>query len=91
MLARKKSLVGLDIGSTEIKAVELTETGEQIKITGFGSGTIESRDALQDTIADVLRQFPRRCRRQASFLKCFRYGACGGVSEVCETAKELLF
>ena len=36
MLNRKKSIVGLDIGTNEIKAVELTRFGDSTKITAFG-------------------------------------------------------
>lgn len=63
MLGKKKSLVGLDIGSTEVKAIELTEVGDQLKITGFGSAPIESKDALADTIADMLRASGIRTKR----------------------------
>ncbi len=66
MLGKKKSLVGLDIGSTEVKAVELTEVGDEVKITGFGHGTIESPDAVQDTIADVLRSSGIKTKRVAT-------------------------
>ena len=38
MLGKKKSLVGLDIGTSEVKAVELTEVGEQLMITGVPVG-----------------------------------------------------
>ena len=65
-MLKKKSLVGLDIGSSEVKAIELTEIGEQLKITGFGHGIIESPDALQDTVADVLRNAGIRTKRVAT-------------------------
>ena len=66
MFGKKKSLVGLDIGSTEIKAVEVTEIGEQMNITGFGAASIESKDAVQDTIADVLRDAGIKTKRVAT-------------------------
>ncbi len=66
MFGKKKSLVGLDIGSTEIKAIEVTEVGDQLKITGFGAAAIESKDAVQDTIADVLRNAGIRTKRVAT-------------------------
>ncbi len=66
MFGKKKSLVGLDIGSTEVKAIEVTEVGDQLKITGFGAAAIESKDAVQDTIADVLRNAGIRTKRVAT-------------------------
>jgi len=66
MLGKKKSLVGLDIGSSVVKAVELTQVGDQLKITGFGHAAIESKDALKDCIADVLRRSGIRTRRVAT-------------------------
>jgi type IV pilus assembly protein PilM len=66
MLGKKKSLVGLDVGSSVVKAVELTQVGDQLKITGFGHATIESKDALKDTIADVFRRSGIRTKRVAT-------------------------
>lgn len=66
MFGKKKSLVGLDIGSTEVKAIEVTEVGDQLKITGFGCAAIESKDAVQDAIADVLRNAGIRTKRVAT-------------------------
>ena len=63
MFARKKSLVGLDIGTHEVKAIELTEHRERIVLTGFGYGIVENKDALRDVISDVLRQSGIRTRR----------------------------
>lgn len=66
MFGKKRSLLGLDIGSSEVKAVELTEVGDQLKITGFGHAAVESKDALKDTIADVLRRAGIRAKRVAT-------------------------
>jgi type IV pilus assembly protein PilM len=66
MFGRNKSLVGLDIGSCEVKAVELTEVRDQIKLTGFARRVIESPEALSDTVADVLRSAGIKCRRVAT-------------------------
>jgi type IV pilus assembly protein PilM len=63
MFGRKKSLVGLDIGTHEVKAIELTDQGEQIALTGFGLGVVENKDALPDIISDVLRHSGIRTRR----------------------------
>jgi type IV pilus assembly protein PilM len=66
MLGKKKSLVGLDIGSSVVKAIELTQVGEQLKITGFGHAAIESKDGLKDSIADVMRRSGIRTKRVAT-------------------------
>ncbi len=66
MIRKKRSLVGLDIGSTEAKAIELTEFGDQVKITGFGKAAIESQDAIPDTIADLFRHAGIRTKRVAT-------------------------
>lgn len=66
MIGKKKSLVGLDIGSSEVKAIELSEVGDQLRITGFGQAPIESPDAIQDTIADVLRGAGIKAKRVAT-------------------------
>ena len=66
MFGKKKSLLGLDIGSSEVKAIELTEFGEQVKITGFGHAVVESKDALKDTISDLLRRTGIRTKRVAT-------------------------
>ena len=66
MLGRKKSLLGLDIGSSEVKAVELTELGDQLVITGFAHTKIPSKDALRETIADTLRRSGIRTKRVAT-------------------------
>jgi type IV pilus assembly protein PilM len=63
MLGKKKSVVGLDIGSSVVKAVELTQTGDQLKITGFGHAAIESKDAVKETIAEVFRRSGIRTKR----------------------------
>lgn len=63
MIGRKNSIVGLDIGSSEVKAVELTRYGETIKITGFGRGRIEAPDRVAETVLEVLQRARIRTRR----------------------------
>ncbi|HVR73114.1 MAG TPA: type IV pilus assembly protein PilM [Planctomycetota bacterium] len=65
-LGKKKSLVGLDIGTSEVKAIELTQVGDHLKITGFGHAPVESKDAVKDTIADVFRRSGIRTKRVAT-------------------------
>jgi len=66
MLGKKKSIVGLDIGSNEVKALELTQVGDHLKITGYGHAPIQSKDALKETIADVFRRSGIKTRRVAT-------------------------
>lgn len=56
MFSRKKSVVGLDIGTNEIKAVELTDSGERVQVTGFGWGRIPSPEQVSETIRTVLHE-----------------------------------
>ena len=56
MLTRKiKSLIGLDIGSRSIKAVELTREGHGFVMTGYGQTEVLSEEQRPDAILEVLR------------------------------------
>jgi len=56
MLRRKiKSLIGLDIGSRSIKAVELTREGHGFVMTGYGQTEVHSEEQRPDAILEVLR------------------------------------
>ena len=66
MLGKKKSLLGLDVGSSEIKAVELTEIGDQLVITGFGRAKVQSKEGTRDAIADALRRSGIKTKRVAT-------------------------
>lgn len=56
MLRRKiKSLIGLDIGSRSIKAVELTREGHGYVMTGYGQTEVHSEEQRPDAILEVLR------------------------------------
>jgi len=57
MLRRRiKSLIGLDIGSRTIKAVELTREGHGFVMTGYGQTEVVSEDQRPDAILEVLRE-----------------------------------
>jgi type IV pilus assembly protein PilM len=66
MLRKKNSLVGLDIGTSDVKAIELTQFGEQLRITGFGRTRVESKEALPDAISDLFRSGGIRSKRVAT-------------------------
>ena len=56
MLRRKiKSLIGLDIGSRIIKAVELTREGHGFVMTGYGQAEVIDEEQRPDAILEVLR------------------------------------
>jgi type IV pilus assembly protein PilM len=62
LFKRVKSLVGLDIGSSAVKAVELKQTGRAYKVIAFGSQPIPP-DSIVDgaiidgtTVADAIRR-----------------------------------
>ncbi|TET36973.1 MAG: type IV pilus assembly protein PilM [Planctomycetota bacterium] len=55
MLGRKKSVVGLDIGSSEVKALEFGKQGDRIVVAGLAIAKIESKDAMKETIREVIR------------------------------------
>jgi len=61
-LKRTKSLIGLDIGTNSVKAVELTWTNGPV-ITGFGYADLPSPDAVPDTVLDLLRENEFHSRR----------------------------
>ncbi len=63
MFSRQKSLVGLDIGTDEVKVVELTETPEGLELTGFGWGKIPTPEETLDTVKAVLRESGIRTRK----------------------------
>ncbi len=63
MLKKVRSLIGLDIGSTCVKAVELTQAGNEIVITGYGQSEILSEGSRSDAILDVLNSNGFRTRR----------------------------
>ena len=53
-----KSIVGLDVGSSAIKAVELTRVGKEVQVTGFGQielASEEPEDRIQ-AINELMRE-----------------------------------
>jgi type IV pilus assembly protein PilM len=63
MLFRKiRSLIGLDVGTRAVKAVELTWNGGPV-ITGYGYAELPSPDAVPETVLRVLRENDFHSRR----------------------------
>ncbi len=64
MLKRKiKSVIGLDIGSRTIKAVELTREGTGFVMTGYGQTEVLAEEHRPDAILEVLRDHPFHTKR----------------------------
>ncbi len=52
MFRRAKALVGLDIGSSAVKAVELKPAGKSYKVTGFGTEALPPDSIVDGAIID---------------------------------------
>ena len=48
MFNRTRRLIGLDIGSNCVKAVELTQTGSEVVLTGYGQAEMVSEGSRAD-------------------------------------------
>ncbi|MCD6405573.1 MAG: pilus assembly protein PilM [Planctomycetes bacterium] len=55
MISRSQRVLGLDIGSSTVKGVELAKNGEKFAITGYAQAEIASAGTLKEAIAAVLR------------------------------------
>jgi type IV pilus assembly protein PilM len=77
MLKQRKSIVGLDIGTSSIKAIELTHDRYDYVITGYSQIDVPSEQARQDALQELFRSGRFRTRRVASAVSgknvVFRY------------------
>jgi type IV pilus assembly protein PilM len=60
---RSKSIVGLDIGSHAVKAVEFTQMGGEFVLTEFGKARIYAEGSISDAIAELLSNSRFRTKR----------------------------
>ncbi len=60
---RIKSLIGLDVGTRAVKAVELTWNGGGLVITGFGWADLPGPDAVSETVHRLLQENEFHTRR----------------------------
>src|SRR5262245_35162969 len=65
-LNRHQNILGLDLGTDSIKAVEGVRDGEDILITGYGQIDVPSPEARADALRDLLRHCGFRSRRVAT-------------------------
>ena len=63
MLKKTRSLIGLDVGSSCVKAVELTQAGGELVVTAYGQSDVLSEGSRADAILDLLHSQPFRTRR----------------------------
>lgn len=63
---KRRSLIGLDIGSDSIKAVELTTAGSEVVITGYGQVEIPSGADPADPLSDLLKACSFKTRKVAT-------------------------
>ncbi len=59
MLKKPRSLIGLDIGSNCVKAVELTLTGNDLVLTGYGQSEIDLPQDLRRIPNSGMQGFSR--------------------------------
>lgn len=65
-LTRKKALLGLDVGSECIKAVEISGDKGEYLVTGYGQVDVSSEEDRPEALNDLLRSCGFRTRRVAS-------------------------
>lgn len=70
MFGKSRSIVGLDIGTSAVKAVELTDTAGNLEVTGFGQIELASDDATAkaNAVAELMREGGFRSRRVVTSL-----------------------
>lgn len=63
LFGRSKRVLALDIGSSEIKALEVTESGSSISLSGFASTKIGNQNETIYAIKEIIRHAGFRTRR----------------------------
>src|SRR5258708_395321 len=67
LFGRRKSLLGLDVGSSSVKVVELSRDGQSLKITGMGKAEVEGGpEAAGEAINKALKDAGIRSKRVVS-------------------------
>jgi len=85
MLKQRKSIVGLDIGSHSIKAIEITQDKYDYIITAYSQMDIPGEQARQDALSDLFRDGGFRTKRVSSAVSgksvIFRFISMVNMSE----------
>ncbi|MBU0755019.1 MAG: pilus assembly protein PilM [Planctomycetes bacterium] len=63
---KRKSLIGLDVGSECIKAIEISQERGDFLITGYGQIDVNSEDAKEEAISELLRTCSFKTKKVAS-------------------------
>jgi type IV pilus assembly protein PilM len=63
VIGRKKSIVGLDLGSSVVKAIELTMDGLEPVVTGFARAEIPPGGSVREAIQQVFHEGQFRAKR----------------------------
>jgi len=66
LFGRRKSILGLDIGTSAVKAVELTRNGQSLAITGMGMVELESPEAVPEAVQRLLKDSGIKTKRCAT-------------------------
>ncbi len=66
MFKKQRSLIGLDIGAHAVKAIELTQFGNEVVVTAYAQNDIVSEGARADAIVDMMQGQQFRTRRVAT-------------------------
>ena len=66
MLKQRKSIVGLDVGSSSIKALEITQDKYDFIVTAYGQIDIPGEAARRDAISDLFRSGGFHTKRVAT-------------------------
>src|SRR5262245_60199791 len=61
-----RNLVGIDVGSKSIKAVQVTETSGQYKVTEFGIAEVSPQVSIPDTISELFSKKNFKTKRVVS-------------------------
>jgi type IV pilus assembly protein PilM len=57
MFTRTRRLIGLDIGSNCVKAVEMTQTGSELVLSGYGQAEMVSEGSKADAVVQACKGF----------------------------------
>ena len=66
MISRSQRILGLDIGSHTVKAVELAKSGDRVSVTGYAQADIAAAGTLKDAISAVIREGRFRSKQVVS-------------------------
>ena len=66
LLRRNSSLLGLDLGSDSIKAVEVIREKDRLKVVSFGKVDVPSAEARGDALNDLLKHCTFKTKRVAT-------------------------